>query len=54
MNELLVGEIVHTVTDLSTEFEEEFGQIHREVWNSEKGRRKREGRERETERAMYA
>ena len=43
MNELLVGEIVHAVTDLSTEVEEEFGQIQREVWNSEKGRGEREG-----------
>ena len=37
MNELLVGEVVHAVTDLSTEVEEEFGQIQREVWDSEKG-----------------
>ena len=43
MNELLVGEIVHAVTDLSTEFEEEFRQIHREVWDSEKGGGGREG-----------
>ena len=47
MDELLVGEIVHAITDLSTEVEEEFRQIQREVWNSEKGR---EGGESERER----
>ena len=55
MNELLVGEIVHAITNLSREVEKEFWQIHREIWNPEKemeGRREggREGggeRERE-------
>ena len=50
MDELLVGEIVHAITDLSTEVEEEFGQIQREVWNSEKGREGGGGRGGERER----
>ena len=50
MNELLVGEIVHTITDLSAEVQEQFRQIQREIWNSEKEREGGRGRERERER----